>query len=158
MGNPKQPLALLEAKGRTNLTKAEKEKRKKEEIKATPSTGKAPSYLNAEQKKIYEDYAEKLIALDIFADIDEWTLASFCKSFTQWRKAVRAVENMKIDTEDPDNIRMHKNLTAEQNVWFTQCRQLASDMGLNVTSRCKIVVPQKEEEPKNKFNRFLKEG
>lgn len=41
--------------------------------------------------------------------------------------------------------------------YFKQCRASASDLGLTISSRCKLVVPKTEEEPKpNKFNKFKK--
>lgn len=158
MAKRRQPIAVIEAKGKARYTKAVMEKRAREEIKAPPATGEPPSYLNAEQKKLYTYYAERLINLGIFSDIDEWTLACYCKAFTQWRKVMRLIEKQKLDPEDPSTMTTYKALNIEQNRWFSECERLGMDLGLNVSSRCKLVTPEKEEEPTNKFERFLKEG
>ena len=33
-----------------------------------------------------------------------------------------------------------------QDKYFKQCRQCASDLGLTISSRCKLVIPKKEED------------
>jgi P27 family predicted phage terminase small subunit len=45
-----------------------------------------------------------------------------------------------------------------QERYFKQCRSSANDLGLSISSRCKLVVPEtKEEKPKeNKFKQFEK--
>jgi len=39
---------------------------------------------------------------------------------------------------------------------FKQCRQSANDLGLTISSRCRLVVPKVEEAPENKFLKFAK--
>ena len=44
-----------------------------------------------------------------------------------------------------------------QDRYFKQASALARDLGLTISSRCKLVVPAKDEEPKvNKFAQFRK--
>ena len=45
-----------------------------------------------------------------------------------------------------------------QEKYFKQCRASANDLGLSISSRCKLVVPQpKDDTPKeNKFKKFEK--
>ena len=47
-----------------------------------------------------------------------------------------------------------------QEKYFKQCRSSANDLGLSISSRCKLVVPQTQPEaPKeNKFKKFEKSG
>ena len=44
----------------------------------------------------------------------------------------------------------------KQEKQFALCRLGASDFGLTITSRCKLVIPKTEEKTKNKFNKFAK--
>ncbi len=39
---------------------------------------------------------------------------------------------------------------------FKMARAAASDLGLTITSRCKLVVPKPEEKPKNRFDKYAK--
>ena len=50
----------------------------------------------------------------------------------------------------------HDKLMRKQEKQFALCRLGASDFGLTITSRCKLVIPKTEEKPKNKFNKFAK--
>ena len=39
---------------------------------------------------------------------------------------------------------------------FKQCRACANDLGLTITSRCKLILPKTPENPKeNKFAKFV---
>ncbi|MGN7308777.1 P27 family phage terminase small subunit, partial [Bacillus subtilis] len=50
---------------------------------------------------------------------------------------------------------IYADLTLNQDKFFKQCRQAASDLGLTISSRCKLVVPKKEEkEPSDVEKRF----
>lgn len=155
MSRRKEPIELVELKKTNHLTRAQKEQRRREQIDTGAASSEPPDYLTASQKRLYVSYAEPLIKLGIFADIDSWTLASYCIAFEQWKKLVKNVERFKIDTEDEDNIKRYKLLNIEQNRWFSECRQCANDLGLNITSRCRLAVPEVEDEPVNKFEKFL---
>ena len=56
---------------------------------------------------------------------------------------------------DVDTLFKWSNL---QDKFFKQCRTCASDLGLTISSRCKLVIPEiKKEAPKeNKFKKFEK--
>ena len=57
---------------------------------------------------------------------------------------------------DPEQV-VSATLTLEK--CFKMCRAAAGDLGLTITSRCKLVVPKPPEEKKqNKFSRFNKTG
>ena len=43
-----------------------------------------------------------------------------------------------------------------QENYFKQCRNCANDMGLTITSRCRLVVPKAEEEPEDEFTAYLR--
>ena len=48
-------------------------------------------------------------------------------------------------------MRFRKCKQISQDKVFKQCRAAASDLGLTITSRCRIVVPKQEDKPKNPF-------
>ncbi len=57
--------------------------------------------------------------------------------------------------ESPELMVADKDVVTTQDKLFKQCRAAASDLGLTISSRCKLVVPkQPEEKPKNKFAKF----
>ena len=57
--------------------------------------------------------------------------------------------------ENPDTI-LDKDLVGIQDKFFKQCRAAAGDLGLTISSRCKLIVPTKEDnKPQNKFSKFM---
>ena len=69
-------------------------------------------------------------------------------------RAVAAGEE--IDDEDVA-LELERSLALLQDKYFTQCEATARALGLNITSRCKLVIPQEPPVPKsNKFDRFKK--
>lgn len=51
MAGQRQPIALVQAKGKKHLTKAEIEERQRTEVKAAADKVTAPQYLSQTQKK-----------------------------------------------------------------------------------------------------------
>ena len=64
-------------------------------------------------------------------------------------KITDELENIPID-----DISQIKELTILHEKYAKECRMLASDLGLTITSRCKLVVPKQEPPKKNKFDKF----
>lgn len=159
MGRNRQPVKLIELKGRSNhLTNEEKKKREAQEIKTPKARGIVPDHLSAKQKETFHEYASQLIALDIYSDLDRETLAAYVVAsdeFAQYTRAIRQVAlriNGKLSDE---NLSQRKALALERDRAFKIARATAGDLGLTVTSRCKIVIPEVEEKPENKFAAFV---
>lgn len=158
MARPRQPLALVQAKGRKHLTKAEIEARQAEELKVPiPSAIKPPDYIADAPKLVEEfnDIAEKLIALKIMTELDADSLARYLLAKQNYLQYTSLL-----------NSAIRKNKVAEmaaiqtmQDKAFKQVRAAASDLGLTISSRCKLVVPQAPAAKKeNKFKRFDSNG
>lgn len=156
-GRKKQPVELLEAKGRKHLTKAEKKQRMESEIKAPADEVLPPTYLNSQQKKVFKKLAKSLVELNIMSNLDCDTLARFCIAREQYIRFTELVDsiNSRIDALTLEEIALNIGLldkaSSIQNRAFKQCRDCASDLGLTITSRCKLVVPKAEEKKQNKF-------
>lgn len=62
----------------------------------------------------------------------------------------------------PGTEKLAKEWTAVQSSYFRQCRQCAEVMGLSISSRCRLVVPEvlanaaKDEGEEDEFTRALK--
>ena len=130
MARPRQPVELLLYKGKKNLTKNEIENRQKSEVKVRCDNVEPPPYLSTKkQKDEFNKLAKELIEVGIFSNLDVDTLARFIIAKEQY-------------------IRVSKKLKS-----FQPWRQCGADLGLNISSRCKLVVPkseEKEEDPRDK--------
>lgn len=154
-GRPKQPLAVIQGKGRSNhLTKEEIKKRKEHEERMKGRTDNivAPSYLTKKQKEEFYRIADELIELEIFTNLDVDNLARYIDSRDQYIKVTRALRAMKAvnDGEANDD---YAKLQRIRNTLFTECRNAAGDLGLSITSRLSLVIPKKEEEEVSEFER-----
>ena len=167
MARPREPINLIEAKGRSHLTKAEIEERRAVEVQPCTDGIEAPSYLTAAQKKHFLKLAGQLEKIRIMGETDVDTLARYVTAQSLYEKAtkeLRALEKDKPKRDEPDYYTQLDLWYAAQNSaaklqdrYFKQASALARDLGLTISSRCKLVVPSKDEEPKvNKFAQFRK--
>lgn len=153
MAGQKQPIELVIAKGNKHLTKAEIAERRASEIKPISDNIEPPVYLSAKQKKDFIKYAEQLQDLKIMGETDIDALARYVISLDMYTKVCKKLNRADI-MEDP--IKFNAFLR-NQDLLFKQCRSSASDLGMTISSRCKLVVPQPpEEKPANKFDQFEK--
>lgn len=153
MARPRQPIALVQAKGAKHLTKSEIAKREAEELSVPiPAIVEPPDYIADAPKLVEEfnDIAAKLIALKILTELDADSLARYLLAKQNYLQYTSLL-----------NSAIRKNKVAEmatiqtmQDKAFKQVRAAASDLGLTISSRCRLVVPQAPEPKKNKFSRF----
>lgn len=154
MGRNKQPIELVIANGKKHLTKDEINFRRDSEVKPITDDIRAPSYLTAKQKKQFNKIASKLIKLKIMGETDVDALARYIISNDLYLNVVKQLRKKEVQ-KDVDTLSKWSNL---QDKFFKQCRTCASDLGLTISSRCKLVIPEinKEVPKKNKFKKFEK--
>jgi len=84
------------------------------------------------------------------SNLDVDTLARFITSKSMYLKVMDKLLTM--DPLHPD----YMNLLSTQDKLFKQCRSTSMDLGLTISSRCKLVVPKKEEEkPKSEEEKLF---
>ena len=154
MAGQRQPIELVLAKGNKHLTKAEIEERRKREIKPNADNIIAPSYLTQKQKDDFYKIANQLDKLRIMGETDVDALARYIVANDFYINAVKQMSKPQFKN-DPILFEKWSNI---QERYFKQCRSSANDLGLSISSRCKLVVPDtKTETPKeNKFKKFEK--
>lgn len=177
MAGTRQPLRVVQGRGRKHLTKAEIENRKSTEVKAKSDNIQPPSFLTARQKKRFRAIADELQELDIIANIDCEALGRLIiveDEFAAINKILRKTPLMikqRIDlqkkSEDGNPIMVetetmivnpeYNQLQIMRSRVYKECRQGAADFGLTVSSRCRLVVARDTEPPKeNKFIKYAK--
>lgn len=150
VAGPRQPIDLLIAKGKKNLTKAEIEKRRAEEIIANKDKIEPPSYLPKNLKDEFMRIAEELIDIGIMSNLDNEALARFITSEYNYQKVTKKLLKMGVD-----NPKYYDTVLLQEKM-FKMCRQAANDLGLTISSRAKLVMPKKEEDKEEtKFDRMF---
>ena len=145
-----QPIELILAKGnKAHKTKAEIKERMENQIKAPADKVAPPKFLSKKQKELFDEIAEELIKLDIFSNLDCNLLGMYIKAFDLYSKVTKELEKTSLE-----DLSQFKELTILHEKYAKECRMLASDLGLSISSRCKLVIPKAPEPKKNKFDKF----
>lgn len=157
MPGPRQPTDVVKAKGRKHLSKAEEAQRRAGEVQVErPKTVKVPKWVPEDLKKEFRALGRKLLAAGLYTDLDADTLGRYLVAQRQYILATQETER----ALDQRNQEMADSWGKIQERYFKQARNCANDMGLTVTSRCRLVVPdapQKGEED-NPFLQLIQGG
>ena len=174
MARPREPIDLLLAKDKKHLSKEEIEARRASEVQPRTDEIEPPSHLNAAQKKHFVKLAGQLEKIRIMGETDCDTLARYVVAEMQYRDAVKEQRRLAKDRPKEDDPKYgvpadyYKALETwyisqdiadrRQERYFKQASALARDLGLTISSRCKLQVPIKDEpeKPANKFSKFGK--
>jgi P27 family predicted phage terminase small subunit len=154
MAGQRLPIEVVEARGSKHLTKAEIEERREREIKPITDNIIAPSFLTKKQKDEFYKIVEQLKKLKIMGETDVDALARYIVANDFYINAVKQMRKPEVKNSPV----LFEQWAKIQERYFKQCRSSANDLGLSISSRCKLVVPEsKNETPKeNKFKKFEK--
>lgn len=146
------------ARGKKHLSKTEEAERRKREARVeTPKTAKPPKWLPEGLKKDFRSLGKKLIAAGIYTVLDGDTLGRYLVAQHQWVIATSEAE-MALGQRDQEQAEAWGRI---QDRYFKQARNCANDLGLTVTSRCRLVVPEsvnQQAEEQNPFLRLIEGG
>ena len=166
MPRARQPTDLIKAKGAKHLSQAEENERRAGEVrlptakKATPPKWlgrgfdeEAAKALKAEFRKL----GKQLIDAGLYADLDADTLAHYVVARHQWElAAVQAEEALRMGLAGTKPAGAWSSI---QDRYFTAARKCANELGLTLTARCKLVIPDcldDGDEPEDEFTQILR--
>ncbi len=153
-GRKKQPLSVIQGKGKSHhLTKDEIKKRKEHEEKMRGNTDKveAPEYLLKKQKEEFNSIASELLNLGIISNLDVDGLARYIEAKTEYQRLGPVIRKL----NPVEDIEAYTKLNRTRKQLSDECRSYANDLGLTITSRLKLVIPEKEEgKQESKWSKF----
>lgn len=163
MPRPRQPTDTL----KKHISKAEEAGRREQELKLPPAKKATPpkwmgrgfdeataKALKAEFRKL----GKQLIDVGLYADLDADTLAHYLVARHQWELAAVAAEealSMGLAGMKPASA-----WSSIQDKYFSAARKCANELGLTLTSRCKLVIPEKQggaDAPEDEFTKILQQ-
>ena len=177
MAGQRQPTDLVVMKGKKHLTKAEIEARKNADVVAPKDNVMPPADLSPEQKKKFRKLSKELLEIKLIANVDCDALARLLIAQDQYIEITDKIRETPLmvdvpvyemqenpDTGEKERVQVgtrvvvngeRERLMIIQDRCMKQCRQGASDFGMTVSSRCRLVVPKaKETKPENKFAKY----
>lgn len=154
MAGPRLPTDVVKSRGRKHMTKAEEQERRAQEVKLPkPKKIKAPEWLPEYLKDEFKKLSRQLLEADMgAAQLDADTIGRYLVAQRQYTAASIQVQDF-LDQEKVEEAAAWSKL---QETYFKQCRNCANDMGLTITSRCRLVVPKAEEPEEDEFTAFLR--
>lgn len=168
-------LSVVKGGGGKHWTKAEVENRKKTEPKLPkPKVLKPPSWLSDPARKLFRSYAKQLLEFPsgIISTLDVGTLGRYCDCELSYADASRQksfwmeVCNRRLEAiccpdgiAEPGSDRQkledaYEDAKKQVDFWSGQmakfekiARGCATEMGMTVSSRCRLVVPKSDTSP-----------
>ena len=149
MAGARQPTALVALKGKKHFTKAELEERKNAEVDADTDNIVPPDYLTKKQAGEFLALSDELKRCEIMTNLDCDALARFVVARSDYADYVKLVRSI---PKTVDSLQELKEADKLKRGAFLDCNTAAKELGMTISSRCKLVVPKKEEsKPINKF-------
>ena len=141
MARPREPIDLIIAKGKKHLGAEEIERRRAQEIKVPFTDVEPPEYLKGAQRDEFMEYSKMLEAIGIFTELDVDCLARYVLShnlyLTYTARLLKTVEDGEVEE-------ISKMQTLQDKV-FRQAQACARELGLTISSRCKLTIPEPPE-------------
>lgn len=154
MPGPRMTTDALKERGRKHLSKAEEAARRAGEVNVLKAkTAKPPKWLPAELTKDFRAIGKKLIAAGIYTDLDADSLGRYLVAHQHYVASTEQL-NEAFAAEEPD-LGIIDAWSKIQERHFKQARNCANDLGLTVTSRCRLVVPEGNKQASEETNPFL---
>ncbi len=152
-GRPREPVDLLIAKGKKHLTKAEIEERRAQEIEVPFTDIEPPNFLPKSFHKEFYEISDKLKAIGIMTELDTVSLAQYLIAKQNYISYTAMLLKVIKRNSDPtkqflneDDVIENTKIQALQDRALRQCQTCARDLGLTITSRAKIAIPQPPDE------------
>ena len=157
----KKPLAVIMGNGNTShLTKAEILEREQNEIKAPDDDIQIPNCLKTKKsKEKFEYIVKELKRINLMSNLDVDCIVRYITAEEEYEQVTAKINKTSIMVEGinenglPDYVvnKEYERLITLQDKVFKQARSAAGDIGLTISSRCKLVMPKAtKEETKSK--------
>lgn len=139
MPGKRQPTDVIVANGRKHLSMAEEAERRSAEVHLEGEPTLAPpKWLKKKHHREFAAIAQVLADSGLYADLDGDTLAQYLLCREAWLAAHKQAtayikEGMGKTAAEWTNI---------QGAYFKQAQKCATEMGLTISSRCRLVLPE----------------
>lgn len=160
MAGKRQPTDIVKANGRKHLSQAEEDARRDREIHVpSPEQAVPPRWLGRKFHQEFREIGEILRTTGLYTELDRDVLGQFLVARDRWVRA----DKLASAAIRSKNEKLAREWTGVQGTYFKQCRQCAEAMGLSITSRCRLVVPEvmvnaaRTEGEEDDFTRRLKQ-
>ncbi len=144
MAGQRQPIDLLLAKGKKHLTKLEiKERQAAEPQAAKVKSLRPPDYLPEDLRVEFVKLSKELGKIGLLSKLDSDVLSRYLMSRESWLTA----HNRAIQEINCGDAKEAGKWARIEKTYFDQCHTCAANMGLTISSRCRLALPKLPEDP-----------
>lgn len=139
-GRNRMPVAVIDARGRSHhITGEVRAVREASEVKPADTTVRCPGYIHDKAaRKRFRDLAAMLSALGIWDASDADELGRYVTAQTAYER----LSELYADALELGDIDSAGAIQRQQDRAYQQAFRSASSLGLNITSRCRVVPVQ----------------
>lgn len=143
MAGARQPTDLVVAQGRKHLTRAEEDARRDREVVVpAPQRARPPKWLPKPLHKEFRALGRQLIDVGLYTDLDADNLGRYLIAHHEYISATAEVQRaLEYIPGRGRDLEAAESWGRVQDRYFKQARNCANDMGLTVSSRCRLVLP-----------------
>lgn len=140
---------VIARSGKSHLSNKEKKNLIENTLKLEANNDEiiAPAFLTETMREKFYKLAEELVKLKIFTHLDIDNLAQYVFNITEYEKTSSLITTMNSD----DNKYMETLKIQEK--FFKMAKVGANELGLNILTRNKLIIPTPEKK-ENKFKEF----
>lgn len=140
MAGRRQPTELVVAKGKKHFSHAEEDARRDAEIHVpAPKKVTPPKWLPKALRAEFRALGSRLLAVGLYTELDADTLGRYLIAHHEWLAATEEVQGaLNARPRDAEKVDTWGRV---QERYFKQARNCAGDMGLTISSRCRLVLP-----------------
>jgi len=139
MSAPRKSVAALRASGSRHYSKAKLSEREAHEVNAPPATSLVPpSYLPASLAEKFRKLAPVLTRMGVLSELDGDCMARYLIAESNYLRVTSRLTS----ALNTGNLQDADKWSAMQDRFFKQCRAAGSDLGLTVSGRCRLVLPE----------------
>lgn len=155
MSRQRQAAAVIIGNGRSHLTNEEKARRMETDALARGSDGEGsfhpPGWLPKSLRKEFGELRGLLAKLGLISKMDRDILGLYLVARTEYVNAGKRASDA-IAAGDDEGAQSWSTI---QDRYFKQARGCANDLGLTVTSRCRLVLPPQQDDGMDEFTQLL---
>ena len=127
-----------------------------------PRQIRAPGYLPDGDREAFTELGKKLRDCGLFTVLDGDALARYLLARRSWLEATMDVLEVQRGGAGEDgqrtvDLERLESASRIQDRFFKQCQRAAADLGLTVTSRCRLVLPEGAQMEENPLETLLRE-
>ncbi|GAB2025822.1 hypothetical protein OfM1_18940 [Lactovum odontotermitis] len=152
MSGRKPNLSNTDAK---NLDRRKRAKQAKENSKDFSAIGAPPTYLSANEKRLYRSIVSQLNKKGLLVNLDRTLLTVFCQNVELSLKASQEIEKYGITILDDGHVKKNPAVDIKNNA-DKQIKSIGSSLGLDPMSRAALLSTKPVEAPKEEMNDFLR--